>query len=542
VQVVSSGQAVRERAGDLAAAPFPRSATTGLAGLLKRPASRWARVALVAVNLAAVTAFLLSYSRHGVGFGPYRIDLAAYRTGGRTWLRGEDLYGQVPVIRGLPMPFTYPPIAAVVLAPLALLPLAAAGTVLTTGSIALTALVLRLFLRRLAGPTAGSLWTAGWLLPAALLLEPVRSTLAYGQVNVLLMALVALDCLTAEPRWPRGALTGLAAAVKLTPALFVPWHAARVRGVAGLLGAVAQRLRRPAHLADVLVPPLGMVRASPSHPRRPRPPPSPPTGRRGRCLRPCPARHGSPVVAREVRRSGTEMGGLAAGQRKLLRFLRRPPPCSYPHAVSSPTNAGRRTSGPSHASFQPAGPISSNATEYSPGNVRPEGRRRQRSRSGGQWPGRDSEYPSIGQIMPFDLLRLIAAGVTPVADAQRSQLRCDVLPVNAHNSSGPTVLKDHELNKARARVATPRPRASAATQCEISPALQRVCGRQRVGRVYGSSRSGPGSRPVSAGRGEMAGSMMAFPMRWVKVRIVAWATRRKTAWSSPAPRIPSGGR
>ncbi len=49
----------------------------------------------------------------------------------------------------------------------------------------------------------------------------MRSTLAYGQVNVVLMALVALDCLVAAPRWPRGALTGLAAAVKLTPAAFV---------------------------------------------------------------------------------------------------------------------------------------------------------------------------------------------------------------------------------------------------------------------------------------------------------------------------------
>ena len=220
-QVVGRGQAVRVGADDLAAAPFPLPAATGFAGLFKRPASRWARAVLVAVNLAAVTAFLLSYSRHGVGFGPYRIDLAAYRLGGRTWLRGGNLYGQVPVIRGLPLPFTYPPIAAVVLAPLALLPMTAAGTVLTMGSVALAAVVLGVFLRRLAGPAAGSLLAAGWLLPAALLLEPVRSTLAYGQVNIVLMALVVLDCLTAKPRWPRGALTGLAAALKLTPAAFV---------------------------------------------------------------------------------------------------------------------------------------------------------------------------------------------------------------------------------------------------------------------------------------------------------------------------------
>jgi alpha-1,2-mannosyltransferase len=60
-----------------------------------------------------------------------------------------------------------------------------------------------------------------WALPAALLLEPIRSTLTYGQINALLMALVAFDCLTRAPRWPRGILVGIAAAVKLTPAVFL---------------------------------------------------------------------------------------------------------------------------------------------------------------------------------------------------------------------------------------------------------------------------------------------------------------------------------
>ena len=211
----------------------PRPAAPGFAGLLRRPGSRLALVALLTVNLAAVTACLLSYSRHGVGFGLYRIDLAAYRMGGQSWLHGDDLYGQAPVSRGLPLPFTYPPVAAILLAPLALMGMSAAGTVLTLGSIALAAVVLRLFLRRLDGPAdglsggqsdglaGGSVWAVGWLLPPALLLEPVRSTLAYGQVNLVLMALVALDCLVTAPRWPRGALTGLAAAVKLTPAAFL---------------------------------------------------------------------------------------------------------------------------------------------------------------------------------------------------------------------------------------------------------------------------------------------------------------------------------
>jgi alpha-1,2-mannosyltransferase len=107
------------------------------------------------------------------------------------------------------------------LAPLALVPYPAAATLLTLATIALLATVLRVFLRRLAGPAAASPWALAWLLPPALFLEPVRDTLSFGQVNVVLMTLVSLDCLAETPRWPRGALTGLAAAVKLTPAAFV---------------------------------------------------------------------------------------------------------------------------------------------------------------------------------------------------------------------------------------------------------------------------------------------------------------------------------
>jgi alpha-1,2-mannosyltransferase len=212
---------VRDRIPWAAEAPFPVPAVAGFAGLFGRPASWWGRVVLVAVNLAAVGAFLLSYSRHGAGLGPYRIDLGVYRMGGRAWLGGGDLYGQVLVTGGLRLPFTYPPVAAIVLAPLALVPVTAAGTVLTVGSVALAAVVLGVVLGRLAGPAARPRWTVAWLLPAVLVLEPVRSTLAYGQVNLVLMALVTVDCLTPQPRWPRGVLTGLAAAVKLTPAGFV---------------------------------------------------------------------------------------------------------------------------------------------------------------------------------------------------------------------------------------------------------------------------------------------------------------------------------
>ena len=67
----------------------------------------------------------------------------------------------------------------------------------------------------------GALSVASAALPLALLLEPVLETFKFGQVNLVLMALVAVDCLAPRTRWPRGLLVGIAAAIKLTPAAFV---------------------------------------------------------------------------------------------------------------------------------------------------------------------------------------------------------------------------------------------------------------------------------------------------------------------------------
>jgi alpha-1,2-mannosyltransferase len=219
-------------------------ASANIAAVLRRPGPTAGRIALVAVNIAAVTFFLLSWSRTGVGFGAYHIDLDVYRIGGRVWWHGGDLYGRLPATRaGARLPFTYPPVAAVVFAPLALVPYPVAATALTLATVVSLTVVLRMFLRRLSGPAAGSPWVLAWLLPPALFFEPVRDTLGFGQINAVLMALVSADCLARSPRWPRGALTGLAAAVKLTPAAFVLYFLLRrdyrAAGWAGLSFAVA---------------------------------------------------------------------------------------------------------------------------------------------------------------------------------------------------------------------------------------------------------------------------------------------------------------
>jgi alpha-1,2-mannosyltransferase len=188
-----------------------------------------------AVLSAAVLAFFLAL--------PHHIDLEVYRLGAEMWLAGGDLYGVLPPTSIGHLPFTYPPVAAVLFAPFALVPAAVANVGVTLLSVAALVLVMVMVLR------AFDVWPTyvlvGGLLPLALLLEPVRMTLSFGQVNLLLMALVVLDCLARRPRWPRGVLVGLAAAVKLTPAAFVLFFLLRgdrkaaVTATVSFLGAAA---------------------------------------------------------------------------------------------------------------------------------------------------------------------------------------------------------------------------------------------------------------------------------------------------------------
>ena len=177
---------------------------------------------LVTLNLAAAAIYFVHFG-HADGLGGYHIDLDVYRTGARVLLHGGDLYGRLPrLANGSKLPFTYPPFAALTFIPLALVGYSTANWLLTAVTIACVAVTLWCYTAATTGQAGARMRRLlPWALPAALLLEPVRSTLAYGQINALLMALVSLDCLTRAPRWPRGIGVGIAAAVKLTPGIFL---------------------------------------------------------------------------------------------------------------------------------------------------------------------------------------------------------------------------------------------------------------------------------------------------------------------------------
>ncbi|MGH3765635.1 MAG: glycosyltransferase 87 family protein [Pseudonocardiaceae bacterium] len=152
------------------------------------------------------------------------IDLDVYRLGVRQWLGGGDMYGALPPTQdGARLPFIYPPFAALALSPLALIPWGLARVLNFGLAIATLSVTVYLCIRR-CGPATNrqtALVASGFALPLALWLEPVRETIGFGQINLILMVLIAVDCLVERPRWPRGLLIGLAAAIKLTPAVFL---------------------------------------------------------------------------------------------------------------------------------------------------------------------------------------------------------------------------------------------------------------------------------------------------------------------------------
>lgn len=171
----------------------------------------------VAVMACVVSACLTTWWLYGTEM----IDLQVYRAGASALLHGHAMYQARP--RGSFLVFTYPPFAAMVLAPLAILPNLGAQIVLTALSAAALLAVAATGVR-VATPAwpRRSQWTVALAVCAAApLLEPVRDTIRSGQVNLLLMALVVIDICGPRPSRSRGLLVGLATAVKITPGIFI---------------------------------------------------------------------------------------------------------------------------------------------------------------------------------------------------------------------------------------------------------------------------------------------------------------------------------
>ncbi|MET9063000.1 glycosyltransferase family 87 protein [Streptomyces antibioticus] len=182
---------------------------------MRAPATDRGRLLLLCLLAGAVTDFTATVPLLRDWF-----DLRVYHGTIDHWIHhGGRVYDyRVP---GTPYGFTYPPFAAVAMLPMALVGLRTAIMAALLLNLAALAAVVRI----LAGPVLRRYgWYGAALTACALaLFEPLRDTFSFGQVNLVLLALVLADCLllaTGRER-PAGIGIGLAAAVKLTPALFI---------------------------------------------------------------------------------------------------------------------------------------------------------------------------------------------------------------------------------------------------------------------------------------------------------------------------------
>ncbi|MCR3722703.1 alpha-1,2-mannosyltransferase [Prauserella flava] len=194
--------------------------------LLARPRSLALVLALPALMIVAgVVGWLLDLQ--------LGVDSAVYRAGAVTLLQGDPLYESntlAPEPFWALLPFTYPPTAALLFVPLAVFPVQVAWGVLSAVSLLAMTVVIRVALGALPRPKGElPVWASParvTLLSAVLFfaLEPVWRTIFLGQINLILMALIVLDVLVISARGSRwgGIMVGVAAAVKLTPLIFIP--------------------------------------------------------------------------------------------------------------------------------------------------------------------------------------------------------------------------------------------------------------------------------------------------------------------------------
>jgi len=205
------------------------------------PAVRKVRPAFI-VQAGLAGSALAIYALVLIQGGLHHQDLDAYLTAGSAVLHGQPLYAPFlhhpfpdPALRPA---YIYPPLFALLVAPLALLPMASANVIwLVLGQLALAAALL-LTVRRL-NPSAGAV-TA--IVCATVTFYPLWIDAAQGQANLLVLLLVSAGLAGIVQGKPTfGAALGVAAALKLTPLILLAWllMERRFREAVSMLGAFA---------------------------------------------------------------------------------------------------------------------------------------------------------------------------------------------------------------------------------------------------------------------------------------------------------------
>ena len=160
-----------------------------------------------------------------------QIDLSTYLLGG-VHAPANDLFTVTLPKDGLG--FTYPPFSALLFAPFAQFPLRVCEVAFSLVNLAAVFALIAVSLRAVckAFDRRTILWWSLALVLPVVLFDPVRQTFLLGQVNIILALLVVAD-MTLDLPLPRGILVGLAAAIKVTPAILIPYLFLTKQGRAG---------------------------------------------------------------------------------------------------------------------------------------------------------------------------------------------------------------------------------------------------------------------------------------------------------------------
>jgi len=154
-----------------------------------------------------------------------QVDMTIYRFGGHAVLTGTPLYDVGLMGHPNELLFNYPPFAALLFTILAPIPDLVLRLLVPIGNVALLLFVIRRSWRAVGVQDDADLRPLTLLSAGVLLwIEPVRTTIALGQVSLLLMAILLVDLLPSKKarRWT-GLGVGIAAGIKLTPLLFIPY-------------------------------------------------------------------------------------------------------------------------------------------------------------------------------------------------------------------------------------------------------------------------------------------------------------------------------
>jgi alpha-1,2-mannosyltransferase len=176
-----------------------------------------------------------------IGISTYQVDFDVYLMGAKQIFTGHLYTSYLASPREA---FTYPPISALLFVPFTALSRVTAQATWAGLSVILLTSFLYCSLRAVRPSSRKSdlMLSALILTFPAMVLNPVNMTFGFGQINILLALLVLVDLTTftvlKNHSIPRGIMTGIAAALKLTPLIFVPFLFATKQIRAGCVALV----------------------------------------------------------------------------------------------------------------------------------------------------------------------------------------------------------------------------------------------------------------------------------------------------------------